>query len=65
MMNDASFFEFAQAMEKIIAHDGMEAAFRRCTGRVPDEKELATLKKLDSITAARALLNLDETITRE
>jgi Protein of unknown function (DUF1553)/Protein of unknown function (DUF1549)/Planctomycete cytochrome C len=65
MMNDSGYFEFAQAIEKIIERDGLTAAFRRCTGRVPDEKELATLQKLDSITAARALLNLDETITRE
>ena len=65
LMNDAGYFEFAVALEKIIQQDGLDVAFRRCTGRMPDGKELATLKKLDSITAARALLNLDETITRE
>jgi hypothetical protein len=65
MMNDSGFFEFALEMQKIIDRDGMEAAFRRCTGRSPKADELATLEKLDSITAARTLLNLDETITRE
>ena len=65
MMNDAGFFEFAVALEKLIVSDGLDGAFRRCTGRTPDVNELATLRKLDSITAARALLNLDETITRE
>ncbi len=65
LMNDAAFFECALSMEKIIAREGLEVAFRRCTGRRPDEKELAVLRRLDSLTAARALLNLDETITRE
>ncbi len=65
MMNDAGFFEFAVALEKIIEKDGTGVAFRRCTGRFPTDDELAVLKKLDSITAARTMLNLDETITRE
>ncbi len=65
LMNDASFFEFAVALEKIIKQDGLETAFRRCTGRQPQVAELAVLQRLDSLTAARALLNLDETITRE
>ncbi len=65
MMNDAGYFELALAMEEILKRDGIESAFRRCTGRSPDAKEIETLRKLDSITAARALLNLDETITRE
>jgi hypothetical protein len=65
LMNDASFFEFAVALEKIIERDGLEAAFRRCTGRDPDTTELAVLKRLSSLNAARVLLNLDETITRE
>ena len=65
LMNDGSFFEMAAALEKIIAKDGIEAAFRRCTSRVPKPDELAILKKLDPLNAARALLNLDETVTRE
>ena len=65
LMNDAGLFEFASALEQIIKQDGLEAAFRRCTSRRPTEDELATLEQLDTLTAARALFNLDETITRE
>lgn len=65
LMNDAAFFEFAEALRKIIERDGMEVAFRRCTGRRPDGEELAALGQVDPLTAARVLLNLDETITRE
>jgi hypothetical protein len=64
-MNDAGFFEFATALEKIIAKDGLEAAFRRCTSRAPKPDEVAILTKLDLLNAARVLLNLDETVTRE
>jgi hypothetical protein len=65
LMNDGSFFEFATALEKIIRKDGLEAAFRRCTSRAPKPGELAILKTLGTLNAARALLNLDETVTRE
>lgn len=65
LMNDSGFFEFATALEKIIQRDGLETAFRRCTARAPKADELAVLKKLDTLNAARALLNLDETVTRE
>jgi hypothetical protein len=65
LMNDSGFFEFATALEKIIRKDGLEAAFRRCTSRAPKADEIAILKKLDTLNAARALLNLDETVTRE
>ncbi len=65
LMNDSGFFEFATALEKIIEKDGLETAFRRCTARAPKPDELAVLKKLDTLNAARALLNLDETVTRE
>ena len=65
LMNDSGFFEFATALEKIIQKDGLETAFRRCTSRFPHPDELAVLKKLDTLNAARALLNLDETLTRE
>ncbi|MFO1439877.1 MAG: PSD1 and planctomycete cytochrome C domain-containing protein [Verrucomicrobiaceae bacterium] len=65
LMNDSGFFEFAIALKKIIEKDGLETAFKRCTARAPKPDELAVLKKLDSLNAARALLNLDETVTRE
>jgi hypothetical protein len=65
LMNDSGFFEFAAALEKIIVQEGLETAFRRCTTRAPKPDELAVLSKLDTLTAARVLLNLDETITRE
>jgi len=65
LMNDSSFFEFAQSMKAIIERDGLVAAFRRCTSREPDAAELAVLGRLGTMGAARAMLNLDETITRE
>ncbi len=65
LMNDPAYFEFAQSLEKVIERDGIETAFRRCTSRRPTADELSILTKLDALNAARALLNLDETITRE
>lgn len=65
LMNDAAFFEFAQAMATLIEKEGLETAFRRCTSRTPSDNELAVLQQLDTLSAARVLLNLDETVTRE
>lgn len=65
LMNDGGFFEFATALEKLIKQEGLAAAFRRCTSRIPSDSELAVLEKLDTLSAARVLLNLDETVTRE
>jgi hypothetical protein len=65
LMNDPAYFEFAKVLEQIVRLDGMETAFRRCTSRRPTADELSILTKLDTLSAARALLNLDETITRE
>jgi hypothetical protein len=65
LMNDSAYFEFAVALEKLIQNEGLTSAFRRCTSREPDPEELAILTSLDPLNAARALLNLDETITRE
>jgi len=65
LLNDLSFFEFAQALQGIIDQDGLEIAFQRCTSRRPTADELALLQTLDPLNAARALLNLDETINRE
>ncbi|QDT12248.1 PSD1 and planctomycete cytochrome C domain-containing protein [Planctomycetes bacterium K23_9] len=65
LMNDPAFFEFATSLEKVIKRDGLITAFRRCTSRTPTEEELNVLIKMDTLNAARTLLNLDETITRE
>ena len=65
LMNDPGFFEFAEAMRSLIAKEGLSAAFQRCTSREPRVEELAVLKRLDAMGQARALLNLDETVTRE
>jgi Protein of unknown function (DUF1553)/Protein of unknown function (DUF1549)/Planctomycete cytochrome C len=65
LMNDAAYFEFAEFLEKIIQQDGLITAFRRCTSRTPTPAELTILQRLDSLNAARAILNLDETISRE
>jgi hypothetical protein len=65
LMNDASFFECAVALQAKIESEGLAQAFRRCTSRQPSPDELAILQRLDSLSAARVLLNLDETVTRE
>ncbi|MES2595119.1 MAG: PSD1 and planctomycete cytochrome C domain-containing protein [Verrucomicrobiota bacterium] len=65
LLNDQGFLEFAIALEKIIRKDGLEVAFCRCTSRLPKPDELSLLKTLDPLNAARVLLNLDETVTRE
>jgi len=65
LLNDASFFEFATALKTIIEKEGLDAAFRRCTSRKPSSDELQLLGQLDTLSAARVLLNLDETITRD
>ena len=65
LLNDTTFVEFAYALEKIINRDGLEIAFRRCTSRDASQSELDILRSLDALSAARVLLNLDETVTRE
>jgi hypothetical protein len=65
LLNDTAFFEFATALETRIEELGIGAAFRLCTGRQPQTDELELLNRLDSLSAARVLLNLDETMTRE
>ena len=65
LLNDSAFFELAIALESMIREDGIETAFRRCTARRPSQDEFAVLKQLDTQSAARVLLNLDETVTRE
>lgn len=65
LLNDPAFFEFAMAMKKIVETEGIDAAFRRCTSRKPTDDEQEILTKLDTLSAARVLLNLDETVTRD
>lgn len=65
MMNDAGLFELAQQLATRIEAEGLVAAFRRCTSRRPSDEELAVLSDLSPLDAARVLLNLDETISRE
>ena len=65
LLNDPAYFEAAQALARVIEKEGLATAFRRCTSRAPEATELAVLSALDRLSAARALLNLDETITRD
>ncbi|APZ93145.1 PSD1 and planctomycete cytochrome C domain-containing protein [Fuerstiella marisgermanici] len=65
LMNDANFFEFAKSLADVIQRDGIETAFRRCTSRFPRQEERKVLEGLSPLNAARTLLNLDETYTRE
>ncbi len=65
LLNDPAFVEFAQALAAVIEKDGLEAAFQRAVTRPPQPAELTLLRPLDPFSAARVLLNLDETITRE
>lgn len=65
LLNDACHFEFASALRDIIEQRGLETAFMRCTARNPTADELSLLRGLDSLSAARVLLNLDETVTRD
>jgi len=64
LLNDSAYFEFAQALAAIIRKEGLSYAFRKCTSRFPLPGELGTLEELDPLSAARVLLNLDETVTR-
>src|SRR5262249_34078591 len=76
LMNDEAFIEVVEAMATRVAHEvgvrdaeRMSRVFRLCLGRVPSEREQARLLKLQAdagwVSVARALLNLDEFITRE
>ncbi|MFM7520926.1 MAG: PSD1 and planctomycete cytochrome C domain-containing protein [Planctomycetota bacterium] len=65
LLNDAAFVELAEALAAVVRDDGIEAAFRRCTGRRPEADEITVLAALEAADAARVLLNLDETVTRE
>lgn len=65
LLNDPAFIECADALAAVIQREGLAPAFRRCTSRQPTAAELAVLQPLSARSAARALLNLDETITRD
>ncbi len=70
LLNDAAFVELAGALADVVRAEGAGGAgagiaFRRCTGRWPDADEQRVLAGLDPADAARVLLNLDETVTRE
>jgi len=65
LLNDTAFVEMAEALGTIIETGGVETAFRRCTARWPDAAEVTVLSALEPFEAARVLLNLDETMTRE
>ncbi len=65
LLNDPAFVDFAVALERRIASEGLETAFKLCTSREPTVEELRLLAQLNPLNQARALLNLDETITRE
>ncbi len=65
LLNDEGFVEFANSLSTIIERDGIETAFQRCVSRKPTQEEFEVLKALSSLDAARVLLNLDETMTRE
>jgi hypothetical protein len=78
LLNDTAYVELAQALAARIVHEGgtekeqgIEAIFRLCLGRTPQPSEAAILGELlakeDNAwpAVARAMLNLDEFITRE
>jgi hypothetical protein len=70
LMNDEASVEFAQAFAKRLQESGLEQGFRLALGRSPTPVESDRLKtflaqKQDWFAAARALLNLDEFMTRE
>jgi len=64
LLNDGAFMEFAQALAKRIEAEGLEIVFRETTGRRATPDELDVLKPMEALSAARVLLNLDETVTR-
>ena len=65
LLNDASFVEFADAMAKIIREGRHRSRLPPLHVAATDVGRTAVLKELPPPAAARVLLNLDETITRE
>ena len=70
LLNDEASVEFAQALSKRLEADGLEQGFVLALGRPPTPAESDRIKtflnaKKDWLAVARALLNLDEFLTRE
>jgi hypothetical protein len=70
LMNDEASSEFAQAFAKRIETQGLEQSWLLALGRLPTANEADRVKtflsqKKDYLAVARALLNLDEFLTRE
>jgi hypothetical protein len=78
LLNDSAFAEIAATLGSRVAKEshgepsrGIEQLFRLCLGRTPDAEESTIVAALlesqqqDWSSAARAMLNLDEFITRE
>lgn len=65
LLNDSGFVEFANGLARHIENERLSSVFVRCLGRNATPEELEILKAMPPFSAARALLNLDETVTRE
>lgn len=70
LLNDEAYIEFAQGLAKRIQKDGLEAGYLAALGRKPapvesDRIQTFLNQKQDWLGVARALLNLDEFMTRE
>lgn len=65
LLNDSGFVEFANGLASYLENNGIQDAFIRCVGRPPEDQEVKILQSLSPFSAARTLLNLDETVTRE
>jgi hypothetical protein len=76
LLNDEAFMEMAKALAIRVEHEPgvtdterMIRVFRLCLGRAPTDREESRLSKLQAdagwLAVSRALLNLDEFITRE
>jgi len=70
LLNDQAHVEMAQAFAKMMEKDGIDAAYLAALSRPPsagerDKFHSFLAAKKDYLGAARALLNLDEFMTRE
>jgi hypothetical protein len=70
LLNDKAHVEMAQAFAKSLEKEGVEAAYLAALARPPSAAEKDKIQsflaaKKDYLGAARALLNLDEFMTRE
>ena len=70
LLNDEAYIEFAQGLARLMEKDGLEAGYLAALGRKPTPVESDRIQtflntKRDWLGVARALLNLDEFMTRE